>query len=392
LATHSQIFHFIFSKMSTRQTRSTRSTPAADAASSNAAASAHQLSTELAGSAIPPTTLNDPAPELAPSNNVLTTVLAALSPEERERVIVRLFSRDGSASAPAADPASKGNATPAAPATHATPAPHIPPAALTFDVAPAANITNPAIASIHERYPAIDPTYLKEILENRFQPENIIKLSTSFSPSARRRETVTLGTLVIPTTEKDRDSQDYRGGLPSLMQPFEIYGQILCHFAPPGVRLELQQALADYRDLLYTLNRTCTFESLKYFHFTFHSKRRSLGIFDPIGWRTKDTELQFNTLTRREDPTIAATRGQKRQLDTLNNRRPGITSGYERTGTPPTICFDFNKGQCSRPNCSYKHICRLCYGAHPGLDHDRVTNAEHDPNALPLGPRGNKRQ
>jgi hypothetical protein len=178
------------------------------------------------------------------------------------------------------------------------------------------------------------------------------------------------------------------------MQPFEIYGQILCHFAPPGVRLELQQALADYRDLLYTLNRTCTFESLKYFHFTFHSKRRSLGIFDPVGWRTKDTELQFNTLTRREDPTTAsaATRGLKRQLDAPNNRRAGITSGYERTGTPPTICFDFNKGQCSRPSCSYKHICRLCYGAHPGLDHDRVTNAEHDPNALPLGPRGNKRQ
>jgi hypothetical protein len=59
-ATHPQIFHFIFfSKMSTHQTRSTRSTPAADgntaAVSSNAAASAHQLSTELAGSAIPPT-------------------------------------------------------------------------------------------------------------------------------------------------------------------------------------------------------------------------------------------------------------------------------------------------------------------------------------------------
>jgi hypothetical protein len=338
-----RFFTLLFSKMSTRQTRSTRSTPAADgntAASSNAAASAHQLSTELAGSAIPPTTLNHPASGSAPSNNALTTILAALSPDERERVIVRLFSPDGSASAPATDPASQGNTTPATPATHATPAPHIAPAALTAD----ANVTNPAIASIHERYPAIDPTYLKEILENRFQAENIIKLSTSFSPSARRRETVTLGTLIIPTTEKDRDSQDYRGGLPSLMQPFEIYGQILCHFAPPGVRLELQQALADYRDLLYTLNRTCTFESLKYFHFTFHSKRRSLGIFDPVGWRTKDTELQFNTLTRREDPTIAATRGVKRQPEASNNRRAGLSSGYERTGTPPTVCFDFNNG------------------------------------------------
>jgi hypothetical protein len=212
--------------MCTRQTRSTRSTPAADgntAVSSNAVASAHQLSIELAGSAIPPTTLNHPASESAPANNVLTTVLAALCPEERERVII---SPEGSALASAADPASEGNTAPATPATHvasarATPAPHIPPAALTAYAAPVANVTNPAIAS-----------NLKEILENCFQPENIIKLSTSFSPSARRRETVTLRTLIIPTTEKDRYSQDYRGGLPSFMQPLghPVHAQPHLHF------------------------------------------------------------------------------------------------------------------------------------------------------------------
>jgi hypothetical protein len=167
------------------------------------------------------------------------------------------------------------------------PAAHLAPAIAPATHIAAAATTNPACASIHGRYPAIDPLYLKEILENRFQPENIIKLSTLFSPSPRRRETVTLGTLVIPTTERDRDSQDCRGGLPSLMQPFEFYGQILCHFAPPGARLELQQALADYRELLFTLNRTSTFESLQCFHFTFHSKRRSLGIFDPLVGKRK---------------------------------------------------------------------------------------------------------
>jgi hypothetical protein len=160
--------------------------------------------------------------------------LAALCPEEWERVII---SPDGSALASAAGPASEGNTTPATPATHvasalATPAPHIPPAALTAYAAPVANVTNPAIASIHDRYPAINPTYLKEILENCFQPENIIKLSTSFSQSARRRETVTLRTLIIPTTEKDRYSQDYRGGLPSFMQPLghPVHAQPHLHF------------------------------------------------------------------------------------------------------------------------------------------------------------------
>ncbi|KAA8914380.1 hypothetical protein FN846DRAFT_902094 [Sphaerosporella brunnea] len=391
----------------TRQTRSTRSTSASDGntgASSSAAAiaSAHQLSTEMEGSAIPPTT-SATTDNPAMHNNVLHAVLAAFSPEERERALVRLLNpgEHSLATAPSASnlegnaipstsathvPLSATYNSPAAPATHYASAAHIAPAFQST-----AATTNPTIASIHERYPAIDPVYIKEILENRFQPENIIKLSTSFSPTARRRETVTLGTIVIPTAEKDRDSQDYRGGLPSLMQPFEIYGQILCHFAPLGARLELQQALADYRDLLYTLNRTCTFESLKFFHFTFHNTRRSLGIFDPIGWRSKDTALQFNTLTRREDPTIAATRGLKRQHETPDNRRSPLSSGYERTGTPQTVCFDFNKGQCSRPRCSYKHICRHCYGAHPGLDHDRIANAEPDPNALPLGSRGVKR-
>jgi hypothetical protein len=356
----------------------------------------------MAGSATsePPTTNTTPE-NSAPDSNLLQAVLAAFSPEERERALARLLSPAdrGSASGPSTSD-QEGNAIPPNPAIHTAPsatsiasAAHFAPAAYTALAASTAvaTTTNPAIASIHERYPAIDPVYLKEILENRFQPENIIKLSTSFSPSARRRETVTLGTLVIPTTEKDRESQDYRG-LPSLMQPFEIYGQILCHFAPLGARLALQQALADYRDLLYTLNRTCTFESLKYFHFTFHNKRRSLGIFDPVGWRSKDTELQFNTLTRREDPSASSARGLKRQLDTPDNRRGSLASGYERTGTPPTICFDFNKGNCSRPRCSYKHICQHCYGAHPGLDHDRITNAEHDANTLPLGSRPVKRQ
>jgi hypothetical protein len=146
----------------------------------------------------------------------------------------------------------------------------------------------PPITSLRNRYPSIPTTYLKEILDNRFEPENIIKLSTSFSPTPRRRETVTLGTITLPTAERDRDLQDYRGGLPSLMQPFEIYGQILVHFAPPGVRLDLQEALADYRDLLYTLNRTNTFESLKYFHFIRKKKSRAhVGLCGKRGKRGK---------------------------------------------------------------------------------------------------------
>jgi hypothetical protein len=65
-----------------------------------------------------------------------------------------------------------------------------------------------------------------------------MKLSTSFTPTPRRKETLTLGTYTSPTVEQDYASDDYRGGIPCLMQPFEIYGQILVQFAPPGIHLD----------------------------------------------------------------------------------------------------------------------------------------------------------
>jgi hypothetical protein len=87
-----------------------------------------------------------------------------------------------------------------------------------------------------------------------------MKLSTSFTPTPRRKETLTLGTYTILTVEQDHASDDYRGGIPSLMQPFEIYGQILVQFAPPGIRPDLRVALAAHRNLLYSINRTVTLE------------------------------------------------------------------------------------------------------------------------------------
>jgi hypothetical protein len=72
-------------------------------------------------------------------------------------------------------------------------------------------------------------------------------------------------------------------------------------------------------------------------------------------------------------------------------RRSGITSGWEHhTGSQaPAICFDFNKGHCTRGSrCPYHHICRQCQGAHPAVDHDRATGgSEVDANSAPLGSR-----
>ncbi|KAA8893977.1 hypothetical protein FN846DRAFT_895504 [Sphaerosporella brunnea] len=281
--------------------------------------------------------------------------------------------------------------------------------ALTSDTAPATAspegnpntiTTNPAIGDLHQRYSAIDPAHFRDILKNKFKPENVMKLSTSFSPTPHRKETLTLGTYTIPTIEEDHASDDYRGGIPSLMQPFEIYSQILIQFAPPGIRLDLQIALAVYRDLLYSINRTHTFESVKSFHFTFHYKRLSLGRYDPEGWRDSDSNLQMSTLRQREDSLVATTSGRgKRPFNSHHGpggdttRRSVISDWEKNTGSQtPTVYFDFNKGQCSRLHCSYKHICRHCYGAHPALDHDRITggSTESDANSAPLGPPGKR--
>jgi hypothetical protein len=262
-------------------------------------------------------------------------------------------------------------------------------------------LMNPVIRDLHQRYPAIDPAHFRDILENKFKQENVMKLSTSFTPTPRRKETLTLGTYTIPTVEQDHASDDYRGGIPSLIQPFEIYGQILVQFAPPGVRPDLQIALASYRNLLYTINRTHTFESVKSFHFTFHYKRLSLGRYDPKGWLEPDPNLQMTILRQRDDSSAATTSSRnKRPFNSHHgpegDTRRSITSGWEKnTGSQaPAVCFNFNKGQCTRgPEFLFRHICSRCNGAHPALDHNRITggSAEPDANSAPLGPRG-KRQ
>jgi hypothetical protein len=347
---------------------SARSTPAIG--DTDPASASTQLTSEASSSATAPTVAaTTAAAAIDPS---LQAVLTTLGADGIKALLMKALAPDASPAVATAPP--EGNST---------------------------ILTNPVIRDLHQRYPAIDPAHFRDILENKFKPENVMKLSTSFTPTPRRKETLTLGTYTIPTVEQDHASDDYRGGIPSLIQPFEIYGQILVQFAPPGVRPDLQIALASYRDLLYTINRTHTFESVKSFHFTFHYKRLSLGRYEPNGWLDPDSNLQMTILRQRDDSSAATTSSRnKRPFNSHNGRggdtRRSITSGWEKnTGSQaPTVCFNFNKGQCTRgPECLYRHICSRCHGAHPALDHNRITggSAEPDANSAPLGPRG-KRQ
>ena len=60
------------------------------------------------------------------------------------------------------------------------------------------------IVPLQARFPAIDPIHFRDIPENCFRPENIIKLSTTFVQTACRQEVTTLGSHSIPTGERDR--------------------------------------------------------------------------------------------------------------------------------------------------------------------------------------------
>ena len=68
--------------------------------------------------------------------------------------------------------------------------------------------------------------------------------------------------------------------------------QALVHFAPDSIKINLATTLFEYVDLILELNRYYFFDTIKVFHFTFHWKRMTLGVYDPEGWRDKDVALQ----------------------------------------------------------------------------------------------------
>ena len=157
----------------------------------------------------------------------------------------------------------------------------------------------------------MDPVHFKEILEKRFRPENLIKLSSTFIQTTRRQESITLGSLtMIPVRDKDGEAAEYKG-LAAIMQPLGVYFQALLHFCLDGIERDLGHALHLYTDLLYTVNCSHTLEFLRVFQFTFHRKRIALGVYDPAGWRDRDSDLQQLILVRRDPPP----NGSRQQKD-----------------------------------------------------------------------------
>ena len=132
-----------------------------------------------AQTAPPPTARQSDEADDATLANALTT---ALQPEQMEILLRRLL-RQGQAREAVA-PATTATFAPTAGTVSTTPLPAV-------------------IIPLQTRFPAIDPVHFRDILENCFRPENIIKLSTTFFQTSHRQETITLGSHSIPTGERD---------------------------------------------------------------------------------------------------------------------------------------------------------------------------------------------
>ena len=164
------------------------------------------------------------APEASTAGRALASTLAATLPADQMEVLLNLIIRQCEERRPGSTPGlatgtTEGNPTP----------------------------LSPVISSLQTRFPTVDPVHFEEILENRFRPKNLLKLSSTFIQTTRRQESITLGTLtMIPVQDKDGEAAEYKG-LAAIMQPLGIYFQALLHICPDSTERELGQALRLYR-------------------------------------------------------------------------------------------------------------------------------------------------
>jgi hypothetical protein len=229
-------------------------------------------------------------------------------------------------------------------------------------IAPTAG-EDPRILPIRTRFPAVDPTLLVEILENRFKVENLLKLNASFIYTPERKhENIYLGGLEIPTARSTVTLEEYHN-LSWLMEPFEIYCQVLVEFTAEQNKIALAAALGDYRRRLYELNRRCSWDSIRHFHFSFHRKRVLTGISDPAGWR-KDEPALAQLLQARQ--SNQAPRGTKRPppYDSEGASHPRRNGPQQPDVVIPDACRRYNRNVCNAGNnCPWRHVCYVCGAA-----------------------------
>ncbi|RPA75416.1 hypothetical protein BJ508DRAFT_332135 [Ascobolus immersus RN42] len=226
-------------------------------------------------------------------------------------------------------------------------------------------LNDPRIRPLKARYPRLDIKTVKQIMESKFRPENILRLRASNFTSIKDRDTHSSGSLILgghrfETQQPDVKLEEYHSLL-VLLQPFLVYCQCLVRFAPPALQLDLSEALWDYMFLLIDLNKLHTWDSVRDFHIAFHYTRLD-DVYDAEGWRKRDMHLEFTHLRKRDEAAPS--------------RRP--TSQPQ----PLAYCIRWNRGDFCQLPCKYTHRCSSCNSPlHTAKDCRRFTtqNSNHEP-------------
>ena len=108
-----------------------------------------------------------------------------------------------------------------------------------------------------------------------------------------------MGDSIELATHEDDSTAGEAKSITQLLRCFLLYGQIIIHFAALSVQLELSAALAAYVDRLLGHSMFYTWETLRLFHFHFHRARIAMGVYDPLGWKTPNTDLETNCLMKK---------------------------------------------------------------------------------------------
>lgn len=120
------------------------------------------------------------------------------------------------------------------------------------------------------RFPTIHKEHFEDILHNYFKPKNVLKLSTSFTTIKPRVKYIKVGDSIELATHEDDSTAGEAKSITQLLPCFFFYGQIIIHFAPLLVQLELTAALAAYVNCLLGHSMFYIWETLRLFHFYFH--------------------------------------------------------------------------------------------------------------------------
>lgn len=97
-------------------------------------------------------------------------------------------------------------------------------------------------------------------------------------------------------------------GLSHLICCFLIYMNILLHFTPDALEKLLWIGMLAYVEQLWSFSSSCTFNSVKQYHFLFHSLRIRKSIDDGALWEQGNSNLKRRTLKLKQQSDYATSK------------------------------------------------------------------------------------